>query len=187
MNRRLQKRVLSMALAVSMIFSTDVNVLAAGNEQTAVSEEKVIEISSVSDFKKISKNLDGDYILTDDINFKGEQYESIGDNQEPFTGSLNGAGHTISNVNIDAKTADNKDDSIFTGMFGVTDSAEISNLAVENCQIVSDTKNGIYAGVIAGKINNSVIEDVYVDGKIETDEKTAYTCLLYTSPSPRDA
>lgn len=175
MNRRLQKRVLSMALAVSMIFSTDVNVLAAGNEQTAVSEEKVIEISSVSDFKKISKNLDGDYILTDDINFKGEQYESIGDNQEPFTGSLNGAGHTISNVNIDAKTADNKDDSIFTGMFGVTDSAEISNLAVENCQIVSDTKNGIYAGVIAGKINNSVIEDVYVDGKIETDEKTAYT------------
>ena len=166
-------RITSLALTVSMIITMNGVSVAAGSVNSGVKpEEKWIKISSVRDFQRISKNLDGNYILTDDIDFGGKSYQPIGDNKEPFTGTLNGDGHILSNVNIEAE---DQKDSLFAGLFGVVDSAKISDLAVEECEITSDTKNGIYAGVIAGKMNNTSLENVYVDGKITSEKDTAYT------------
>ncbi len=65
-------------------------------------------------------------------------------------------------------------DSSFTGLFGVLENAVVRNLAVENCFLESRISGGLYAGVIAGKMQNSLVEDCYVSGKIVINGETAY-------------
>ncbi len=68
----------------------------------------------------------------------------IGDADIPFTGSLDGAGHTISNIWIFRKTESN------IGLFGKTLSAEISNLSLTNSNIVGQYSTGGIVGSMDG-------------------------------------
>ena len=173
MKKRIVRRIGSFVLAMSLILTTNgMSVAAAANNAKGELQKSIVEISSVKEFQNISENLDGNYELTANLDFSNEEYSVIGDNQSPFTGILNGNGYTISNVKIE--TGHSKD-TVFAGLFGAMDNAKVSNLAVENCEIDSDTQNGIYAGVLAGKMNNSIVENVYADGEIISNEKTAYT------------
>ena len=112
-------------------------------------------------------------MLTGDINLKniGGGGTNLGNNEAPFTGTFDGNGHIISNVNI---VVEESGDSSFTGLFGVLENAVVRNLAVENCFLESRTSGGLYAGVIAGKMQNSLVEDCYVSGKIVINGETAY-------------
>lgn len=74
-------------------------------------------------------------------------------------------------------------DSSFTGLFGVLENAVVRNLAVENCFLESRTSGGLYAGVIAGKMQNSLVEDCYVSGKIVINGKTPGGAYRYGQDS----
>ena len=64
----------------------------------------------------------GDWTLTADIDLTGKTQSPIGNYETPFTGSFDGAGHTVSGLNIAAGEA--------AGLFGVTESASVRNLTV---------------------------------------------------------
>ena len=105
--------------------------------------------------------MDGTYILGKNLDFNGvENIRPIGfndtDSPTPFTGTFEGAGHTISNLNIDVTTTSQKAN---VGVFGVN-SGTISNICFKNCSV---KLNGYIVGIVVGT-NKGTIENVLVDG-----------------------
>ena len=129
------------------------------------------EINSANDFQNINNNLNGYYIVKDNIDMSSVAYfEPIGSykwvsstniTDNSFTGVLEGAGHTISNINIDTAHSTNSiiSEGNNIGVFASNKGA-INNVRFFNTTIVS---HGMTVGAVAG-INNGTINNVYVDG-----------------------
>ena len=130
-------------------------------------------ISTKEGLKAIANDLDGDYILTNDIDISGENWTPIGTIEEPFKGTLDGDGHTISGLTIegDSFTAAGE---YHYGLFGKIEGssseeiAEISDLTLEGNitlngstnQVISteelSIKRRIHTGAFAGDANGWV-------------------------------
>lgn len=130
-------------------------------------------ISTKEGLKAIANDLDGDYILTNDIDISGENWTPIGTIEEPFKGTLDGDGHTISGLTIegDPFTAAGE---YHYGLFGKIEGssseeiAEISDLTLEGNitlngstnQVISteelSIKRRIHTGAFAGDANGWV-------------------------------
>ena len=112
-----------------------------------------IEISTASGLSDIRLDLAADYILTADIDLTSiTNWEPIGAQGTPFTGTLDGNGHTISNLTIDRSTTD------YIGLFGYcqfNNSAKIPNL--KNIIITGATVTGQdYVGIVAGYVGTTL-------------------------------
>ena len=91
--------------------------------------------------------LNAHYIQTQDIFLTGP-FQAIGDNSAKFTGSFNGNGKTISNLNISSMN-DNQ------GLFGYIDSsAVIKNVRLESCSISGKSNTGSIVGANYGQVQN---------------------------------
>ena len=90
-------------------------------------------ISTVENLKDIANDLDGDYILAKDIDISGENWTPIGTEEDPFTGTLDGDGYTISGLTIkgDPFTAAGE---YYYGLFGVMEGAS-QNEAAKVCDL----------------------------------------------------
>jgi hypothetical protein len=120
------------------------------------------EIETIVDRKFVYNQ---DFELVADLNFeykfilplgnlqpKADSYPN--DNICPFTGSLEGNGHVIKNINI--IDCDNN------GLFGIVKTGDIKNLTLENINI----SRGIYNGCLFGKAYDSDIENINIYGNI---------------------
>ena len=108
--------------------------------QEGEGESTPIPISTIEELQLIGNDpgypLDGDYILTQDIDASatatwnsGEGFEPIGDSPE-FTGHFNGQGHIVSALVI------NGHGGYSLGLFGnLSDSGIIENIGVENVSV----------------------------------------------------
>ncbi len=129
--------------------------------------------------------------LTDDIDLAGSDWTPIGTNVDNycFDGTLDGGGHTISNMSVSASNAvlggtstgweTYKNSYNYAGLFGVV-TGTVKNLNFTNCT-VNVTDNGaasdgravqrgdVYAGIVAG-VNFGTIEDVTVKDSSVTAE-----------------
>lgn len=111
MKKYLLSAILVVALAVTLMvgaFAADVSISSA-DELVAI----------MNDSSKWADNI----TLTANINLSGKAQSPIGDYTTPFTGTFDGAGHTISGLDITASGP--------VGLFGVVNSATIKNLTVE--------------------------------------------------------
>ena len=99
------------------------------------------------------------FLLTDDIDLSGYDgldgrpvFHRIGEDEDnPFFGVFDGAGHTVSNLTLDSPTAH------YVGLFGWVegDSAEIKNLGVVNSSISGEVHVGGVVGVnFGGTVSN---------------------------------
>ena len=119
---------------------------------------RIIEISAAEELAKIGKDpaypLSGHYLLTADLDLKGSpenQWTPIGTKLVPFIGKLDGNGHTIRNLYIDAELS-------WQGLFGaIAGNADIRNLTVtgsvngKNCvgSITGETKGGTLTNCVS--------------------------------------
>lgn len=111
------------------------------------------EISTGEDLDSVRFYLNSHFVLVNDIDLttyltsSTNGWEPIGDDPNAFTGSLNGAGFTISGLWI-ARPAEDT-----VGLFGFLQSATIENLSIE----VDNASGGIvgqnYVGALAGIVN----------------------------------
>ncbi len=103
------------------------------------------------------------YVLTNDIVFpESTQWTTpIGTSENPFMGTFDGNGHTISGLNV----YEAKNYSEYYGLFGVIKNAEIRNLTLENIDITITCKN---TGAICGYAENSALVNCSVDGTVTT-------------------
>lgn len=95
------------------------------------------------------------YILDADISLKGE-WVAIGDDDNPFTGSFNGNGFTISDLKITNETAK------YVGLFGYVEGGTIHNVTLKHVDIASAGGTGKHIGAIValcldGKVYDNVI------------------------------
>ncbi|TBW37696.1 filamentous hemagglutinin N-terminal domain-containing protein [Azotobacter chroococcum] len=110
-----------------------------------------------------SSDLGGRYVLGNDIVASdtstwnaGAGFEPIGSTSTPFTGILDGLGHTISGLTIDRPTTDN------VGLFGATQSARIRQLGLTGVSINGQN----YVGSLVGQATSGTIEAVYSSGSV---------------------
>ncbi len=117
-------------------------------ENISATVDWTIKVYTVDDLKKMDTYLNGEFVLMNDIDLADTQWEPIGTQNNPFTGVLNGDGHTINNLSIDTANLNNKN---AFGLFGFISYAKIENLVIDNFTFTSNNLSKSYSvGAIAG-------------------------------------
>ena len=116
----------------------------SGFAQTTITDE--------AGLKAIANDLSGKYVLANDISLSGE-WTPLGTEDEPFTGTLDGAGHTIKGLSI-TSGADN------VGFFGFTEGATVKNVRFTGAKVLGNKQ----VGILAGQAISSNIETVFTAG-----------------------
>lgn len=129
-------------------------------------------ISTAEDLKAIANDLDGDYILTNDIDISGENWTPIGTREEPFNGTLDGDGHTISGLTIEEELY-MENEEYYIGLFGVlqggshTNAVTISDLTLEGTIVLrggqgidnEELELWLQAGTLAAEVNWAIFDN----------------------------
>ena len=128
-------------------------------------KENPYQITTIGELCILRELPDSNYILMNDLDFSGSIYDSdnstegwepIGTDESPFTGSINGTAHIISNLYINRPSSD------YTGLFGYTDGAVIDSLGIPDCYITGNSNTGC----LAGYSELSTISNCFVTGKV---------------------
>lgn len=114
----------------------------------------VVAVSSVNDLARINENLNGVYLLKNDIALSAD-WVPIGSEDAPFRGVFYGDGHTLSNLTLK--------NSSLGGVFG-HNNGTICNINLNNITITA-TNADCSIGGLAG-VNNGKIFDCNISGKI---------------------
>lgn len=126
-------------------------------------------IDSVKELNAIRDNLDGKYILTNDIDVASiSDWAPIGSDAEPFTGIFDGNGYSVQNLKINIYS--DTTDSYYVGLFGAIDNAIVANVCIENADFMIDYpyETSYPTGIVAGFCSDSKILNCSSSGKIES-------------------
>ena len=90
---------------------------------TSVSAFAQTKISTEAQLKAIATNLSNSYVLTQDITLSDNEWTPIGTKDSPFTGTLDGQGHTIKGLTVG--NGANNDANKNKAFFGFTNGATV--------------------------------------------------------------
>jgi hypothetical protein len=131
-------------------------------------DDDYLDIDSCEDLQRMEEGLNLNYELVSDIDcsgttdeggyWGGEGFWPIGDDEERFSGELDGHHHVISDLYI-------YDDSDFVGLFGYIDAgASVHDLGLEDADVSGYSYVGALAGALSGTVTN-----VYSTGEVYGD------------------
>ena len=95
-------------------------------------------------------------VVSNDIDLQNVAWTPIGTESNPFKGTFDGAGHTISNLSVD--TPDEK----FAGLFGNATGGTIKNLVIENANVKGES----YVAAVVGNAFTTKTENITIKGDI---------------------
>ena len=152
---------------------------------------KPVEIHNADELKTMAQDLYGSYVLANDIDLSGEQWIPVGmyfSTYETvnapywtfaFRGTLDGAGHTLTGLNIGNYTADAsawesaaavwRNDGVYSGseaaLFGALAKANIHDLIIDKpvLNMTSDGDATPYAAALAGFDLGSTLKNITVN------------------------
>lgn len=144
MTEKRMKKFLSIAISFWVMISSNLSVVSMATEEDInINPTDFIEISTVNDLINIENNLDGNYVLKNDIVLSGDEWRSIGGGLE-FKGTFDGAGYTISNLYSERGRS----------LFSVLgESAVVKNLTISG-NMVANTYSALLATTSYGTIIN---------------------------------
>lgn len=119
-------------------------------------KEDPILIETTEDF--IDMQPKKHYRLAKDIDFKGESLTPLFSAGTPFTGSFDGDGNSIKNINLTESKDVNKP---YLSIFGYASKSIITNVTFDNIHINNDENSysGIhYVGLVVSKVSNNDFE-----------------------------
>lgn len=126
-----------------------------------VSADDATEIENIDDLRNVSDDMSGDYILIDDIDASGINFEPIGGSDNLFMGTFNGNGYVVSNLTVD------RPDEEGVGLFGGTgETSVIQNVGVEDADVTGKR----FVGGLVGT-NYGVVAESYVTGEVEGEQE----------------
>lgn len=117
------------------------------------------QISTADDLNVLSYVSDDDimrssaYVQTADIDLTGVAFTPISTLDIPFTGTYDGGGHVISNLNVSTEGAN-------AGLFGYLRDATVKNIDIQSATVNAGAN---YAGAVAGVLNGGSIIGCRVD------------------------
>ncbi len=121
-------------------------------------------IATCADFENINNNLSGDYVLTTDLDCRGEANNIMVGVSTPFSGSFDGQGHTIQIAINDVN-----DNYSSAGLFNQTNNAIIQNLNITG----NITELYEQVGALSGYSQYSIISNV--NSSVIVTGGTSYT------------
>ena len=121
---------------------------------TSVSAFAQTEISTEAQLKAI--DLNGNYVLTQDITLSDNEWTPIGTSDRPFTGTLDGGGHTIKGLTVGNGANDNK------ALFGFTKDATVTNIGFTSAVV----KGHNQAAIVVAQAKSSTLSNIYVSGVV---------------------
>lgn len=122
------------------------------------------EITSVDELNAVRDNLDGKYILMNDVDLSSvTNWTPIGNKDVPFTGVFNGNGYSVKNLSV--TEVSNKS----VGLFGDINNATVANVYIEkvNIKINNPYQVAYYVGAVAGVINSSNVLNCSASGCVD--------------------
>src|SRR6516225_2330720 len=123
---------------------------------TFISAATPIIINNAADLENINNNLSGNYVLGGNIDLSGVNFTPIGSLVNPFTGTFNGNGYTISNLSINLPSTSH------VGLFGwVGQTGNVHSLRLSNVSVIGNGDVGGLAGGVEG-----VIAECSVSGSV---------------------
>jgi len=125
----------------------------------SIAEEDAVEIEDWHDLDAVRDDLDGDYILMNDLDEDTDGYdelvdtedgwEPIGYDDNEFTGTFDGDEHEIRDLYIDHPNTN------YIGLFGYIDDGEVRNIGVVNADVSGYWYVGGVVGVNSGTVENT--------------------------------
>ena len=160
------------ALTVTVAKSCSSPVETSGFHDGDGTEASPYLICSYTQLGLMRNGLSAHYELGQNITASGT-WVPVGDGSSRFTGSLNGDGHTISNLTVNSGT--------HAGLFGYIDGANIRNLTLSNVSITASNDSGnSYAGALTAYNNNGTISDsCATSGSVFSSSATSSGWLSY--------
>lgn len=172
------------ALLLSVVVSISGISYVPAAKMTAKAADDPIQISSAADLKKIGNDasypMNGDYVLTEDIDLSGESWTPIGgasgsaqedykktSGTQVFSGTFDGNGHVIDGLNINYSNSGYGQSGLFAilGSASSADVAEVKNINFVNVSITHTLSSGDGIGTLAGTVNGYVnIDNIAVLG-----------------------
>lgn len=132
----------------------------AGGDGTA---ENPYKVATIGDLQCVRNNLGAHYELVDDIDASNFNFMSIGSSQKPFTGTIKGNGHTITNLTVAGLDS-------YNAMFENLSQANISGITFVNPTVkISDAS---YNALIACYVQQSTLSDIHLIG-LNADSESA--------------
>lgn len=129
-----------MAFAAALLLSSAVSA------QTQITDE--------AGLKAIANDLGGNYVLAADITLTG-QWTPLGNEGSPFTGTFDGAGHSIKGLTVTASSdLDN------SGLFGYATGATLKNVSIIGAKVDGDE----HVGILLGNAKQVTISGVMTSG-----------------------
>ncbi|MGN0666519.1 MAG: leucine-rich repeat protein, partial [Huintestinicola sp.] len=146
------------------------------------SKENPFRIETAAQLSAVRNNMSANYIQVADIDLSAfSNWEPIGKQDEPFSGTYNGNGHTISNLQITDVTEGR------IGLFGYVQNGNITNISLIGTNIsINEPGRQLNVGAICGVMNNSIISDCTVSGIINiisTNYRTVASGIVGTITS----
>ena len=108
------------------------------------------------------------YRLNHNINLQNFAFTGIGSEDAPFSGTFDGNGYSIANINI---TTEKK---TTIGFFNVTNQATIENLNLKQVTISFNSETQVALGILVGSSTNSTVQNVGIyDSTIDTNQENS--------------
>ena len=127
---------------------------------TSVSAFAQTGINDETGLKAIANNLNGDYVLTQDITLSDAEWTPIGTKDSPFTGTLDGQGYTIKGLTVgNGANNDSNNDKAF---FGFTNGATVKNIGFTSAVV----KGHKQAAIVVAQATSSTLSNIYVSGVV---------------------
>ena len=149
-------------LGIFPVICIDVPVVIEDFEDGTGTSDDPFLIANEEQLDKVRNYPDKHYKLINDLDIgvytqnKEAGWNGIASTPEAFTGSFDGNGHMINGLRIGKSSLDYK------GLFSVVQNASISDLYLSNV----DVSGHRYVGALAGKLDNSVVDNVKVIGDV---------------------
>ena len=142
----------------------------AGKDWTVIQGVGAAGSNTGTDLQGMGKNFQGLYVLGSDIDASGFDFRPITTNLGPvFLGSLNGLGHTISNLTI-ASDVQDSNIGLFSNIGSVGTATEVSNINFINAKVDYRGSLGTSAkniGIIAGVDTSAKFRNIWIEGTID--------------------
>lgn len=148
------------------------NTTSEHNYRVTSGDTQISNSTQLNSFRQAVNNGD-DYsgstvTLTRDVDLNNNEWAPIGNKDRSFNGIFDGASHCISNFKITNQE--------YSGLFGKTNGATISNLKISNLQITNEsTKIGTYAGGIVGYGESSTILGCEISSSVNIKGRFNYS------------
>jgi hypothetical protein len=117
-----------------------------------------LNVSSINDLRNMANDLSGSYVLTQNITMQASDavFVPIGSPFNPFRGTFDGKGFTITNLRIGTGGG------FYTGLFSATDGAYLDRVRLNNVNV----SGGGFTGAIVGTMSHTTITRSWVTGTV---------------------